>query len=1297
MMPIMSAKDIMNLQLNYLSIVKLVLSSFASLTLTLINLGHPDLIDILGQYTSPSPSLQQNIISKYHFQLDEQFSAFDIKNDGTGDEISNPPDLPGQQIKFERISVEHGLSQSSISSILQDSKGFLWFGTEDGLNKFDGYEFTVFRHDPDDLSSLSDNSVLSIYEDVDGVLWVGTYGRGLNRFDRNQENFIRYQHNPSDPKSLVNNSVSAIANDSQGTLWVGTWDGLDRYDFETDQFIHYLHDPDDPGSLSNNLVMDIMLDHDGNLWIGTFGGGLNRYEPSTDTFTHYKYDFININRLSSNYISSLNQDQNGNLWVGTADGGLNKLDKETEKFYQFKVDTESSNSLSKNSINAVAVDATGNIWIGTNGSGIDILNPESGQFRNMANDKSDPFSLSQDIVTDVFMDRSGNLWIGTFGGGINRFDPTTARFNHFRHIPSIPQSLSANSVMSIAEDEDGGLWVGTLGGGVDFYDLEEGSMTHYKNDQDDATSLPNDRILYVYPDSVGSIWIGTLEAGLIQLDRDSGNFVQFVHNPDDPDSLGFNSVSVIYEDREGFLWIGTSGGGLDRYDRRSGKFSHYNHDPDDSTSLSNNRIWSIMQDRTGRLWIGTGGGGISILDQNSGNFIRLTHDPQDSSSLGDTDIFSIYEDSRGSIWLGTYGSGLDKYDPSTGEFEHFRTSDGLPNNVVYGILEDDEGYLWLSTNYGLSKFDPGSETFTNFDISDGLQSNEFNVGAYLKDKNGLLYFGGINGLTSFQPEKIQESTYLPPIVLTELLQDGEKINSGKPVEELEDVVLNWSNNNLEFEFVALNYSFPEKNQYAYMLEGFDDDWNMIGTSRTGRYTNLPAGSYTLRMKATNSDGVWNEEGAFLNIRVVPPFWETWWFIGLATLVVIAGVVTGYTIRIRSIESRSQELEEQVRLRTEEIEQRRFELEALYQADEVIDQNLTQDSRLRALVDVSVDILKADKSAIFIRDEGQEEFSIKASRGFGQDTTRELTFIKNVWVAGDEKQSGGVQIVEDLLNEKTLATKYSDGVEALISEGVRSIMFLPIKIGNEVFGIIGLYFTEPNAIGEEQRRVFMALTQHSALSIQNAQLFEQLRDLAITEERSRLARDLHDSAKQKAFAALAQLGAANGMLERNPGASKDHLLEAEDLVYEVLQELIILIQEMYPVTLQEIGLASSVREYVFDWEKQCEIDVDVKIINEKRLSLEIEQTLYRVVQESLANIARHSQAKMVIISIAYNTDSVELKIIDDGIGFDLSQQPSGFGLRSIRERVELIDGELSIESGFGKGTHIIVNAPTNMKF
>ncbi len=698
-------------------------------------------------------------------------------------------------------------------------------------------------------------------------------------------------------------------------------------------------------------------------------------------------------------------------------------------------------------------------------------------------------------------------------------------------------------------------------------------MINYKNNPNDSSSLSSNDVWYVYVDQLGKVWIGTIGGGLNRFSPISKNFTHYRHDPDDPDSLSIDSVSVIFEDRDGLLWIGTTGGGLDRFDRITGKFFHNQHDPEDPTSLSNNNVWSITEDRTGNLWVGTGGGGISVLDQGSGNFSQIHHDPEDPTSLGDTDIFSMYEDDSGSIWIGTYGSGLDKYDPITDEFTHFRVSDGLPNNVVYGILEDQLGNLWLSTNVGISQFDPVKETFKNFDVSDGLQSNEFNAGAYLLDREGMMFFGGINGLTSFLPEDIRDTTYMPPVIFTGLKQSGEDLLQEKSIDDIGEVILNWSNNNLEFEFVALNFSHPEKSRYAYKLVGFDDDWNYIGGSRNGRYTNLPSGSYTLKIKATNSDGLWNEDGASLDVKVVPPFWETWWFIGLVTLIIMGSVVSGYQLRIRSIEARSQELERQVMRRTEEIERRRKEMESLYEADEIIDQNLTQESRLKALVDVSIDLLHADNSAIYVWDKLRERYEVVVSRGFNSTSVEYLSIGINDGYIGEAAQTGEVVFETDLEMEVNSDQKSNEVMDFLRSEGIRSSIYLPIKINNEVFGLFNVNYYEPDSIGEEEIRVFKALTQHSALSIQNAQLFEQLRELAISEERSRLARDLHDSAKQKAFAALAQLGAASGMIDRNPDLSKEHLLEAEDLVYEVLQELIILIQEMYPVALREKGLAS----------------------------------------------------------------------------------------------------------------------------
>lgn len=1201
-------------------------------------------------------------------------------------------ELPGKQIRFENLSVEHGLSQSSVSSILKDRKGFIWFGTQDGLNKYDGYGFTIYRHEPDNPTSISDNSIISLFEDENQVLWVGTAGRGLNRFDHDSQEFIHYRHDPNDPSSLANDKVTSIASDVDGNLWIGTELGLDRFDPETQQFSHYLHDPEDSSSVSSNSISDIALDREGTLWIGTSGGGLNRYDPEADAFIRYKHDPDDATKISSDYVTSISEDKSGNLWIGTGTGGLNFFDKDATEFFPYRYDAEARDPSGKNSITSVEPDLDGKIWIGTNGSGIEILDPTTGNFQRLIHDPEDPATLSSDVVTEILSDPSGNMWVGTSSEGVNRYDPVTARFTHFRHISSDADSIAANNVMSIAEDDEGNLWIGMWGGGLDYFDRTSGIMLHYQNDPEDPFSISSNDVLSVFIDQHDDIWVGTDGGGLNRYSRLTKRFTRYANDPLIQDSLNSDIVNVIFEDRDGLLWVGTDGGGLDRFDPITGEFFHFTSDPDDPTTLSNDQIWEIIEDRAGNLWIGTGGGGISVLNQNSGTFTQILHDPADPTTLGDTDILSIYEDPYGVMWIGTFGRGLDKYDPETGRFTHYRVGEGLPNNIVYGIIQDQQGYLWLSTNLGISRFDPVTESFKNFDAGDGLQSNEFNAGAYLVDQNGMLFFGGSNGISAFFPEEIQDSTYKPPVVYTRLMQDGEDILEDQSLENLDEVILSWRNNNLEFEFVALNFTKPENSQYAYKLEGFDDDWNYIGASRDGRYTNLPAGSYILKTKATNSDGIWNEDAASINVRVIPPFWETWWFIGLVTLVIMGSVISGYRLRIRSIESRSQELEKQVNLRTKEIEQRRVEMESLYQADEIIDQNLTQDGRLKSLVDVSIDLLQADNSTLLVWNEDQTVFNILFARGFNTSEVHNLSIDENDVNIWDQVRYGDLVIIQDL--EKFVCdNKESNGLlKQFLSEGILSSIFLPIKFSNKLFGLFNVNYYQARSIGDSQIRVFKALTQHSAISIQNAQLFEQLRELAIDEERSRLARDLHDSAKQKAFAALAQLGAAGGMLERDLAASKEHILEAEDLVYEVLQELIILIQEMYPVALQEKGLANSVREFAYEWENQWDIEVELTIQNESQLSLEIEQSVYRVIQEAFANVARHSQADHVTLEMTYDVEFIQILIHDDGIGFNIDAQPTGIGLRSMKERIDLINGEIKIDSGADRGTTIRVIAP-----
>jgi signal transduction histidine kinase len=598
--------------------------------------------------------------------------------------------------------------------------------------------------------------------------------------------------------------------------------------------------------------------------------------------------------------------------------------------------------------------------------------------------------------------------------------------------------------------------------------------------------------------------------------------------------------------------------------------------------------------------------------------------------------------------------------------------------------------LWLSTNFGLTRFDPEAETFRNYTASDGLQSNEFNMYAYAKAFNETMYFGGVNGLTVFKPSDVIDSTYLPPIVLTSFVQEGKPEASPPQPALMRDVTLAWPNNNFSFEFSSLSLAQPDRNQYAYRLENFDREWNYIGNNREGRYTNLPGGTYILHLRGSNNDGVWSESDQTVTITVIPPFWETWTFRILVILSIFAFALVVYRLRVRSIQMQNLQLEFLVRERTGALQKRTEELEALYSGDERIIRAMTLDQVFRAIVEVAVKMLHADRGIVFVWDEKQEEVVPRVSHGFMPESLKVLHYEKGEGMVGRVLETGETLIVPDV----DLATLRPDIRAAIAAEGIHSLVHLPIKVNDQTIGVFNVSFTRPDAINDDTARLFTALVQRAALSVENMQLFEQTKELAVVEERNRVARDLHDSAKQKAFAALAQLGAVNGILKKDPSNAWSHLMEAENLVYEVIQELTFLIQEMYPMALKEKGLATTLREYVFEWENRNGVMIDLNIQKPRRLDLEMEQAIYRMIQEALANVARHSRCDKVNVSLNYNEDCVAVTVQDNGCGFDVRNKSGGMGLRIIEERAESIGGEACIESQQGVGTKVVITAPLN---
>ena len=822
----------------------------------------------------------------------------------------------GEHLRFDSYSVEDGLSQSTVFCILQDSKGYIWFGTEDGLNKFDGYSFTIYKNDPEDPNSLSSNWVQTMLEDDSGILWLGTRDGGLNRYDRNLDQFTQYRNDPKDPTSLRDDAITTLYQDQEGILWIGTVSGgLEKFDPQTGSFIHYQHEPDDTDSLSDNSILYIYQTEDGVLWVGTNGGGLNRFDQRDDSFTHYKNIPNDAHSLIDNTVLSIVEDSLGTLWVGT-DSGLNQFDRVDGTFSHFQNNPSDPKSLAHNSVQAIFEDSSGSLWIGTYGGGLNYFDRDTGSFFDYKSAPGDPNSISSNIVLSIYQDREGILWFGTIGGGVSKLNLGRMNFTHYKHDPLGSNSLSNDMVRRIYQDQDETIWIGTMFGGLNQFDPQTLDWRYYQNDPNDALSLSDDFVSEIYRDRSGVLWVGTIH-GLDRFEPETGTFTHFNVNLDDPAHSSRIEVTAIYESRDGDFWIGSTEG-LYQFDRQGETWSpKYDFNLGDTEDVY---VYIIIEDQNDLMWIGTLGKGIYILDPKTEVLTHYQNIPGNVQSLSQNFVTAMLIDQSGKVWIGTNGAGLDRFDPGTNTFYHFRKKDGLPNDAIYCLLNDERGNIWVSTNHGLSRFDPNTEIFTNYDMTDGLQSNEFNAKACLNSKNGELIFGGINGFNVFMPDSIQPNSVVPPVVITSMSKNNEEINLEWTADGLSEVELKWPVDSFEFEYAALSYAQPEKNQYAYYLDGFDETWKEVGNRRFGQYTNLPGGTYALRVKGTNNDGIWNEAGLAVQIVVVPPFWQTQWFFGMMIIATAGLLYGGYRLRVTRLEVRGRELESQVQQRTSELMQ-----------------------------------------------------------------------------------------------------------------------------------------------------------------------------------------------------------------------------------------------------------------------------------------------------------------------------------------------------------------------------------------
>ncbi len=844
----------------------------------------------------------------------------------------------GSAVKFKHITQDQGLSQNSVFAIMQDSNGFMWFGTQDGLNRYDGYEFIIYRPEPGNPGGLIDNDVSSICEDSDGYIWIGTPGSGLSRFDRRTGTFRQYRHLPGSNASLSHDYIGKLLEDSRGDMWIGTGRGLNRYDRDTDGFIYVALGTGDSEETEGPGITEIYEDHSGVLWIGTAMAGLYRYDREKGTFTAYRAEFSNPQALTSNRINLIYEDQKGVFWLGT-EFGLNVMDRKKGTFERYLSLPGESGSLSHNLVQSMGEDASGQLWVGTL-EGLNRFDRKTGRFIRYRYDPDNPTGISHDNIIDIFRSRSGILWMGTPGGGLTVLDYYGNRFDTYRGEPNNPTGLSHNMVYSFSQAPDGNIWIATQGGGISRFNPETDQFSQFRTDPQKRNSLVSNYLSCVLADRDGIIWIGTIGAGLNRFDPGNGTFSLLRFDPGNPSGISSNFIRTMTQSRgdAGYIWLGTLGGGLNRMDPKTGNCIRYSlHIEGDPDSMRGNGIRALIEDRDGILWIGTHGGGLYRFDPETAAFKRFFNRKDDPATLTIDYIGCLHEDHEGNLWIGTLGGGLNMMDRKTGKFSSYRNTEGLPNDVVYGILEDERGHLWISTNNGISKFDADTRSFHNFCVQDGLQSNEFNGGACLRASDGRMYFGGVKGFSAFYPEEVKSNPYMPPVVITDFqlfnkpvpIQPGPGSLLPQHISYVKEIRLSHKYNVISFEFAALNYSIPDKNRYSYKLEGFDESWVFTGSrKRFAYYTNLDPGTYVFRVRGSNNDGIWNDEGASLTIVVEPPFWKTWWFQLLGLLVIL-------TLSVWAYKNRTRELSQRTRLQTELQTARNAQMSIMPQSDPLI--------------------------------------------------------------------------------------------------------------------------------------------------------------------------------------------------------------------------------------------------------------------------------------------------------------------------------------------------------------------------
>jgi signal transduction histidine kinase/ligand-binding sensor domain-containing protein len=1205
--------------------------------------------------------------------------------------VSAHPVAAAGNLVVRTLSIAEGLPHPAVYAIARDPFGFLWLGTLEGLARYDGYGFVVYRPDPSNPNAPVSGQIDTLYTDRAGMLWIGTLASGLNRYDPYGEQFTLYRHDPADPSSLSSDAVRAIDEDAAGNLWIGTLGGgLNRLDRATGRFTNYRHDPNDPYSLSDDWVADILDDGNGGLWVAT-RGGLNRFDPTTGSVIRYRYDPADPHSIGGDTVATLFRDSAGALWAGVTGAGLYRYDEASRRFTGYA-------GLPNTNVVDIAETTPGQLWVATYGGGLYRLDVASGRFTNFNSLTAQGGGLTTPNIERLFASADGLLWVGTEDRGVAIVDLLPRPFTVHTaspHPESAPNALWPGVIRAAVEDVDGALWLGVSESGLARFDRQQGGVTHYPHDPADPHSPAGNRPQALLLDRSGTLWIG-YHTGLDRYDRTTGHFMHYPVNPADRAALANGDIYDLYESRDGAIWIGTRGGGLHRLDPQTDRFTRYLHDPDDPTSISSNNVGAIVEDAWGNLWIGHEGAGVSRLDRSTGRFTNYRHDPDDPTTPGSNTVLALYADPAGMLWAATWNGGLNRIDPATGRFTRYTVADGLLSAKINGIQSDDDGNLWLTSNQGLMRFDPRTgKSVAYTTASAGLPPGGLALNGSARARSGEIVLGGFDNLVTFFPAAVQPQTEVAPVVFTNALVANQPLVVG-PTAPLTTTInaataltLTYRDRVLSLEFAALDYRAPGAARYRYRLVGFEPKWVEVDSERRlATYTNLNPGNYVFELQAANGEGVWGAEIRRLRITVVPPWWQTWWFTLLAGTLILGAVVGGVGLRLREEERRRRRLETEVAARTAALRASNAGLERQVRLERTLIMSLELDELLGGILDEIGEVVPFSTAAIFTVE--AQRLTLRALRSHElapQSVPKQLdlTRLPLLSAALDE---GTIQVLRTAdSGSKTLAY-----LGAMFGQPVtaQSWLVTPMLVQEHVIGVLVLAHPQLD-YGAAEIAKLEPFVSPIAIALENERLRRQARGAAMLEERARVARELHDAVSQTLFSASLIAEALPDALERDHQRAMLGAAELHRLTTGALAEMRALLVELRPKALTETSLGKLLQLLGASLHSRSAVPITVTIVRDCILAPEVQLACYRIAQEALNNAVKHAAATAVTVSLDGAPNGVLLRVSDDGRGFDVTQTPTGgLGLGILRERAGEIGAQLTIDSAPGTGTTVTLH-------